>query len=189
MAIYHCAIKIISRSSGRSAVASAAYRSGEKLYNDETGLLHDFTHKGGVVMNEIILPDNAPKRYRNRQVLWNEVQRIEKRSDAQFAREVEAALPIKMSLDEQIECARDFIRENFVSDGMIADWALHDKGDGNPHVHIMLTMRGMDEHGEWLKKQKTIFANARDESGRAIYDPSLPVYNPKDKEHTSACVK
>ena len=185
MAIYHCAIKIISRSSGRSAVASAAYRSGEKLYNDETGLLHDFTHKGGVVMNEIILPDNAPKRYRSRQVLWNEVQRIEKRSDAQFAREVEAALPIEMSLDEQIECARDFIRENFVSDGMIADWALHDKGDGNPHVHIMLTMRGMDEHGEWLKKQKTIFANARDESGRALYDPSLPVYNPKDKEHTS----
>ena len=87
MSIYHCSIKIISRAGGRSVIASAAYRSGEKLYNDETGMTHDFTRKGGVVMNEIVLPPNAPKRYENREVLWNEVQQIEKRSDAQFARE------------------------------------------------------------------------------------------------------
>ena len=114
MSIYHCSIKVVSRAGGRSAVASAAYRAGEKLYNEETGLTHDFTHKGGVVMNEIILPDNAPRRFLERQILWNEVQQIEKRSDAQFAREVEVALPNEMSRDEQIECVRSFIQDNFI---------------------------------------------------------------------------
>ena len=113
MAIYHCSIKIISRAGGRSAVASAAYRSGEKLYNDETGITHDFTRKGGVVMNEIILPANAPAKYKDREILWNEVQKIEKRSDAQFAREVEVAFPVEMTRSEQIECVRDYINENF----------------------------------------------------------------------------
>lgn len=185
MSIYHCSIKIISRAGGRSAVASAAYRSGEKLYNDETGIIHDFNRKGGVIMNEIILPVNAPMRYMNREILWNEVQQIEKRSDAQFAREVEVALPVEMTRDEQIECVRNYINENFVSVGMIADWALHDKGDGNPHAHIMLTMRGVDEHEQWLQKQKTVFANARDENGKAIYNPNLPSYNPADRDNTS----
>ena len=184
MSIYHCSIKIISRSGGRSAVASAAYRSGEKLYNDETGIIHDFTYKVGVIMNEIILPENAPERYHDREILWNEVQQVEKRSDAQFAREIEVALPIEMSREEQIECTRKYIKENFVDKGMIADWALHDKTDGNPHAHIMLTMRGIDEYEEWLKKQKTVFANARDEQGRAIYNPELPMYDLKDKENT-----
>ena len=185
MSIYHCSIKIISRAGGRSAVASAAYRSGEKIYNDETGITHDFTRKGGVIMNEIILPPNAPNRYENREVLWNEVQQIEKRSDAQFAREIEVALPAEMNRDEQIECVRSYIEDNFISEGMIADWALHDKGDGNPHAHIMLTLRGIDEHEKWLQKQKTIFANSRDKEGRPIYDPSLPSYDPKRKEETS----
>ena len=184
MAIYHCSIKIISRAGGRSAVASAAYRSGEKLYNEETGLTHDFTHKGGVVMNEIILPDNAPERLQDRSILWNEMQQIEKRSDAQIAREVEVALPAEMSRTEQIECVRKYIRENFVSKGMIADWALHDKEDGNPHAHILLTMRGLDEKGKWLSKQTAVFANARDDRGRAIFDPSLPSYDPKNREET-----
>ena len=185
MAIYHCSIKIISRAGGRSAVASAAYRSGEKLYNDETGITHDFTRKGGVILCEIMLPPNAPERYKNREVLWNEVQQIEKRSDAQFAREIEVALPAEMSREEQIECVRSFIQDNFVSEGMIADWALHDKGDGNPHAHIMLTLRGFDEHEKWLQKQKSVFANSRDDKGRPVYDPSLPSYDPKNKEETS----
>ena len=185
MSIYHCSIKVVSRAGGRSAVASAAYRAGEKLYNEETGLTHDFTHKGGVVMNEVILPDNAPRRYLDREVLWNEVQQIEKRSDAQFAREVEVALPNEMSREQQIECVRSFIQDNFIKEGMIADWALHDKGDGNPHAHILLTLRGIDEHEQWLQKQKTVFANGRDEKGRAIYDPTKPSYDPKRKEETS----
>jgi hypothetical protein len=184
MSIYHCSIKIISRSGGRSAVSSAAYRSGEKSYNDETGIIHDFTNKGGVIMNEIILPENAPERYHEREILWNEVQQVEKKSDAQFAREIEVALPIEISREEHIECTRKYIKENFIDKGMIADWALHDKTDGNPHAHIMLTMRGIDEYEEWLKKQKTVFANARDEQGRAIYNPELPMYDPKDRENT-----
>ena len=143
MSIYHCSIKIISRAGGRSAVASAAYRSGEKLYNEETGIIHDFNRKGGVIMSEIILPVNAPPRYMDREILWNEVQQIEKRSDAQFAREIEIALPVEMTREEQIECVRNYINENFVSVGMIVDWALHDKGDGNPHAHILLTMRAL----------------------------------------------
>lgn len=185
MSIYHCSIKIISRAGGRSAVASAAYRSGEKLYNGETGMTHDFTRKGGVIMSEILLPENAPERFSNREVLWNEVQQIEKRSDAQFAREIEVALPSEMTREDQIECVRSYIRDNFISEGMIADWALHDKGDGNPHAHILLTLRGIDEHEKWLQKQKTVFANSRDEKGRPVYDPSLPSYDPKNKEKTS----
>jgi hypothetical protein len=185
MSIYHCSIKIISRAGGRSAISAAAYRSGEKLTNEETGFIHDYTRKGGVIMNEIILPDNAPNRLFNREVLWNEVQHVEKRSDAQFAREVEVALPIELMREEQIECVRSFIRENFTSKGMIADWALHDKGDGNPHAHIMLTVRGINEKEGWQKKQKSVFANGRDKNRKPIYDPSKPSYDPNDKEGTS----
>ena len=185
MSIYHCSIKIISRSGGRTAVASAAYRAGEKLLNKETGLIHDFTKKRGVILNEIMLPKHAPERYRNREILWNEVQKIEKRSDAQFAREVEVALPAEMNREDRISCVRSYVTDNFVSKGMIADWALHDTGNGNPHAHIMLTMRGIDDHEKWLQKQKTVFANSRDKEGRPIYDPRLPSYEPKDKEGTS----
>jgi len=185
MSIYHCSIKIISRAGGRSAVASAAYRSGEKLYNEETGLTHDFTNKGGVIMNEILLPENAPQDYLDRQKLWNDVQKVESRSDARFAREVEVALPVEMTRDQQIECVRNYIQENFVSKGMIADWALHDKEDGNPHAHIMLTCRAMTPEHEWDAKTKSVFANSRDENGRAIYNPDLPSYDPHDKENTA----
>jgi len=185
MSIYHCSIKIISRRGGRSAVASAAYRAGEKLINEETGLVHDFTHKSGVIMSEIILPDRAPEEYSDRQSLWNEVQKTEKRTDAQFAREVEVAFPVEMSREEQVECVRNYIRQNFTSRGMIADWALHDKGDGNPHAHILLTVRGLDENGKWDSKKKSVFANSRDEQGRPVFDPEKPSYDPKDKEHTA----
>ena len=185
MAIYHCSIKLIGRSGGRSAVASAAYRSGEKLLNEETGITHDFTKKGGVVMSEILLPANAPKRYLDRQTLWNEVQKVEKRSDAQLAREIEVALPSELTRTQQIECVRKFINDNFTSKGMIADWALHDKGDGNPHAHIMLSVRAIDENEKWEKKLKSVFANSRDDKGRPVYDSALPSYNPKDKENTA----
>ena len=107
MAIYHCSIKIISRSSGRSAVASAAYRAGEKLLNDETGILHDFTRKGGVIISEILIPKHVPSAFRDRQFLWNEVQKTERRSDAQLAREMEVAFPVEMTRTQQIECIRN----------------------------------------------------------------------------------
>ena len=184
MAIYHCSIKIIGRAGGRSAVACAAYRAGEKLCNEETGIMHDYSHKGGVIMTEILLPENAPERFSNRQVLWNEVQKIEKRSDAQLAREVEVAFPTEMTRAQQIECLRSFVRDCFTSRGMIADVALHDKGDGNPHAHIMLTVRGFDENRNWQQKTKSVYANSRDSEGRAIFDPAMPVYDPKDRDGT-----
>ena len=135
-------------------------------------------------MTEILLPENAPAQFSDRQVLWNEVQKIEKRSDAQLAREVEVAFPREMTRAQLIECVRSFVRDCFTSRGMIADVALHDKGDGNPHAHIMLTVRGFDESRNWQQKTKSVYANSRDSEGRAIFDPTLPVYDSKDREGT-----
>lgn len=166
MAIYHCSIKIIGRSDGKSAVASSAYRSGEKLMDDRTGLIHDFTKKSGVVFTEVSLPAHAPPEYADRNVLWNAVEKVEKKSIAQLAREIEVALPKELSRECQIEIVRRYVQENFVSVGMYADWALHDKGDGNPHAHIMLTMRGIKPDGSWAQKEKKIYA--LDEEGNRI---------------------
>ena len=185
MAIYHCSIKIISRSGGRSAVACAAYRAGEKLYDKETGTLQDYTNKGGVILSEIKLPDGAPEYFRDRETLWNEVQMAESQKNAQLAREIEVAFPKEFTREQQMLCAWDFINTNFVEKGMIADWALHDKGDGNPHAHIMLTVRGLGPDGKWMQKQKSVFANARDKDGVPIYDSSLPSYDPKKKAATA----
>lgn len=184
MSIYHCSIKIISRAGGRSAVASAAYRAGEKLYNEETGLTHDFTHKKEVAYSEILLPENAPDRLADRSTLWNEVQQVENFATARFAREVEVALPVEMSREEQIKCVHDYVQKNFVNEGMIADWSLHDK-DNNPHAHIMLSVRSFNEQGEWNNKKKNFWCNDRDEQGRAIYNPDKPCYDPKRKEETA----
>ena len=154
MSIYHCSIKIISRSGGRSAVACAAYRAGEKLYDKETGTVQDYTNKSGVILSEIKLPEDVPEYLRDRETLWNEVQLVEKQKDAQLAREIEVAFPKEFDRCTQMICAWNFINENFTSKGMIADWALHDKGDGNPHAHIMLTVREVDANGKWKQKQK-----------------------------------
>lgn len=185
MSIYHCSIKIIGRSGGKSAVAAAAYRSGEKLYDKETGITHDFTKKSGVILNEIILPSHIPERFQNREYLWNEVQKVEKRKDAQLAREIEVALPVELDRDTQIKCVRKYINSNFVSEGMIADWALHDKNTGNPHAHILLTTREMERDGKWLDKQVSFFANAYDKRGIPFYDERFPTYDPRHKEETA----
>lgn len=166
MAIYHCNIKIISRGKGQTAIASSAYRSGTKLLNEETGEIHDFTRKSGIVYSEILLCENAPKEYENREVLWNEVQKIEKVKNAQLAREVEVALPREMSREQQIECVRNYVKENFIKEGMCADFSLHDKGDGNPHAHIMLTTRPIKDTGEWGVKERKGYA--LDEHGERI---------------------
>ena len=158
MPIYHCSIQIIGRSSGRSAVAAAAYRAAEKLEDKETGLTHDYTKKQGVVHREIMLPEYAPEEYKNREVLWNEVQKIEKRSNAQLAREIEVALPRELSRADQMIAVRVYVQMNFVEKGMCADWVLHDKGDGNPHAHIMLTTRPIGKNGRWEMKEKKGYA-------------------------------
>lgn len=166
MAIYHCSVQVISRSSGRSAVACAAYRAGDKITNEETGIVSDFSRKGGVKYSEIDLPENAPDKFLDRSTLWNDVQKVEKRKDAQLAREVEISLPKESDLESQIDMVRDFVDKSFVSEGMIADWSIHDKGDGNPHAHIMLTTRPLKEDGSWGQKERSQFA--LDDNGNRI---------------------
>lgn len=165
MAIYHLHCKVFSRSKGQTAIAAAAYRSGTKLEDHELGTVSDYTKKKGIAFSEIELPSNAPKEYADREVLWNAVQEVEKSKDAQLCREFEIALPKELSLVEQIELVRTFAK-SLVSEGMIADYSIHDKNDGNPHVHILTTMRGIDDKGKWMSKQKKIYS--LDEGGNRI---------------------
>ena len=154
MAIYHLCIKIISRGKGKSAVAASAYRSGEKIKNEYDGIVHDFTRKGGIAHTEILLPPNAPQEFVNRSILWNSVEKIEKSKNSQLAREIEVALPKELDREKQINLVREYVKENFVKVGMCADIALHDKNDGNPHCHILLTMRPLNEDKTWGAKSK-----------------------------------
>ena len=170
IAIYHCSIKIVSRGKGKSAVAAAAYRSGEKLTNEWDGLTHDYTKKGGVVHSEILLPAHTPPAFSDRSILWNSVELSEKSNNAQLAREVEIALPVELSREEQTRLVRENCSSQFVSKGMIADFNLHDTGGGNPHAHILLTMRPLDEKGAWLPKSKKEYV--LDENGEKIRLPS-----------------
>jgi Ti-type conjugative transfer relaxase TraA len=151
MAIYHLHVKVIGRKSGSSAVASAAYRSGSRLRDERLDRSHDFSAKRGVVHAEVLLPENAPEAWGDRERLWNEVEAFEVRKDAQLAREVEFALPREMTQAQGIELAREFVRGEFVDRGMIADlnvhWDMAEDGIAKPHAHVMLTMRAVDETG------------------------------------------
>ena len=166
MAIYHLCIKIISRGKGKSAVAASAYRSGEKIKNEYDGIVHDFTRKGGIAHTEILLPQNAPQEFANRSVLWNSVEKIEKSKNSQLAREIEIALPKELDREKQIELVRNYVKENFVDVGMCADIAIHDKNDGNPHAHILLTMRPLNEDKTWGAKSKKEYI--LDENGEKV---------------------
>ena len=151
MAIYHLHVKVIGRKSGSSAVASAAYRSGSRLRDERLDRSHDFSAKRGVVHSEVMLPENAPEAWSDRERLWNDVEAFEVRKDAQLAREVEFALPRELTQAQGIELARDFVQSEFVDRGMIADLNVHrdigEDGLSKPHAHVMLTMRAVDENG------------------------------------------
>ena len=166
MAIYHLCIKIISRGKGKSAVAASAYRSGEMIKNEYDGIVHDFTRKGGIAHTEILLPQNAPQEFTNRSVLWNSVEKIEKSKNSQLAREIEVALPKELDREKQINLVREYVKENFVKVGMCADIAIHDKNDGNPHCHILLTMRPLNEDTTWGAKSKKEYI--LDENGEKV---------------------
>ena len=166
MAIYHLCIKIISRGKGKSAVAASAYRSGEKIKNEYDGIVHDFTRKGGIAHTEILLPQNAPQEFVNRSVLWNSVEKIEKSKNSQLAREIEIALPKELNREKQIEIVREYVKENFVKIGMCADIAIHDKNDGNPHAHILLTIRPLNKDKTWGAKSKKEYVF--DENGEKV---------------------
>lgn len=147
MAIYHLSMKIISRSSGYSAVASAAYRSGSLMLDERTGLTHDYTRKSGVAEAVILTPATAPAWCTNRAELWNAVEKAERRKNSQLAREIELAIPHELPQDAARETVLAFVRENFVSQGMIADVAFHHMDKTNPHAHIMLTTRAIGPAG------------------------------------------
>jgi Ti-type conjugative transfer relaxase TraA len=151
MAIYHFSVQVIGRASGRSAVSAAAYRAGERLHDERLDRDHDFRARSGVEHSEIMLPENAPEEWRDRERLWNDVEAFEKRRDAQLAREVEFAIPREMSKAEGIELARDFVQTEFIDRGMIADlnvhWDIGADGQPKPHAHVMLTMREVGPDG------------------------------------------
>jgi Ti-type conjugative transfer relaxase TraA len=158
MAIYHLSAQVISRGAGRSVVAAAAYRAADRLQDDRTGVAHDFTAKAGVVHAEVLLPDGAPAAWSDRSMLWNTVEAGEKRRDAQLAREVEFALPRELSRAESIALAQDFVREQFVARGMVADLCVHtplgEDGQPKPHAHVLLTMRQAGPEGFGAKQRE-----------------------------------
>lgn len=151
MAIYHFSVQVIGRAAGRSAVAAAAYRSALRLRDDRLDRDHDFSNKPGVVHSEVMLPENAPEQWHDRERLWNDVEAFEKRKDAQLCREVEFALPREMTQAQGTELAHDFVQAEFVHQGMIADlnvhWDIGADGQPKPHAHVMLTMRSVDADG------------------------------------------
>ena len=152
MANYHLSIKHVSRSTGRSAVSAAAYRSREKLYDERQGMIFDYSKKKDLAHAEILLPANAPERWKDRETLWNEVERAEKRIDSRLAREIEVALPKEMNLNEQIELLKEYAQSQFVDKGMVADICIHES-EKNPHAHIMLTLREITDEGFGKKER------------------------------------
>ena len=166
---FHFNISIISRGKGKSAVASAAYISGEKIKNEWDGELHDYTHKDKILHTDILLPKGIPKEFMDRSFLWNSVELNEKASNAQLARQFIIALPKELSLEENKKLMEEFIQTNFVNEGMIVDYAIHDQNkeqNGNIHAHILTTMRPINEQGIWQPKSKKEYL--LDEQGNKI---------------------
>lgn len=152
MAIYHLEAKIISRGAGRSAIAAAAYQSGEKLYNAYDGLTHDYRKKGGILHTEILLPPQAPAAWKERQILWEAVETAEKTRDSRLARQLIVALPLELAQEDWLRLLRSFLQKECVEQGMCADLAIHDPDGHNPHAHILLTMRPLNTQGQWQAK-------------------------------------
>ena len=144
--------KVISRGTGRSAVAAAAYMSCSRIYNDYDGVQHDYIRKQGLIWQQVFLPDMAPAEWADREILWNAVEEAEKTKDSRLAREFVVALPVELSRDEWITLLTNFIQINFVADGMCADVCIHDTDGHNPHAHIMLTVRPLTKDGKWQHK-------------------------------------
>lgn len=191
IAIYHCSVKIIGRNAGRSAVAAAAYRAGEKMTNQYDGITHDYRKKNWVEHKAVLLPDQAPESYQDRETLWNAVEMAEKTKDAQLAREVELALPRELTREQQIHLVEQYVRQEFASQGMCADIAIHnppvcndrhqpvdEKGFPtkdrekmrfpNPHAHILLTVRPIGPDGRWEPKAKVEYLCKKDGAEKAF---------------------
>ena len=162
MALYHFHVTQVKRSAGQSVVNSAAYRAGEKLYSDYYGEVSDYTHKGGVICSEILLPPRAPPEYADRQTLWNAVEKAEHGKDAQLAYSLDIALQNELTMEENIALARRFLLEQFISKGMIVDFAVHapdrePDGIPNPHFHVLCPIRPLKADGTWGAKQRRVY--------------------------------
>ena len=166
----HFKITIVKRSQGQSAVAGAAYQSGERLFSEYDQKTKFYNKKKELVHAEIMLPSHAPPGFADRATLWNAVEAVENQWNSQLARRIVLAFPVEVPKKQYLKMIREFCQEQFVSKGMIADFAIHDKGDGNPHAHILLTLRAMDEHGKWLPKARKVYD--LDENGERIQLPS-----------------
>src|SRR5699024_5047778 len=165
MAIYHMSMGNISRGKGQSAIASAAYRSGDKLYSERYNKT-SFYPRDVKPISYILKPDHAPDWSLNRERLWNEVEKIETSSRARLAKEFTIALPIELNYEEQNNLVKEYVQENFVNEGMVADVAIHRDNKDNPHAHVMLTNRPFLENGEWGLKAKKEYI--LDENGNKI---------------------
>jgi ATP-dependent exoDNAse (exonuclease V) alpha subunit len=176
VAIYRLSAQVIGRSSGRSATAAAAYRAGACIADERSGTAHDYSRRRGVVHTEVLAPPNAPDWMKDRERLWNAVEAVEKRRDAQLSREVQLALPHELDAAQRLELVRDFVREAFVSRGMIADLAVHAphaSGDErNHHAHVMLTLRELTGEGFGKKErawnETPVLEGWREEWGKAV---------------------
>lgn len=172
MAIYHCSVKIGSRSNGASSVASCAYREGNKFTDERLGVVHDYSRKSGVVDSFTLTPDNAPLWASEPSKLWNEVERVEKRKDAQVFREVVVALPRELTQEQQKKLVMEYSQRNFVEKGMCASVAIHKTERENPHAHIMLTTRTIDKNGFGQKQrdwnQKPLLEQWRSDWSRSV---------------------
>ena len=174
MAIYHMQAKVVSRGSGRSAVAASAYMSCSRIYNDYDGIQHDYTRKHGLIYQEVMLPPMAPPKWKNREQLWNAVEAAEKTKDSRLAREFVVALPIELDKDSNISLLQNFIQKNFVDMGMCADFAIHDTDGHNPHAHILLTVRPLNENGTWqykTEKEYLCIKDGEEKGGEGILYP------------------
>jgi hypothetical protein len=181
MALFHFHATQVKRSAGQSVIASAAYRAGEKLYNEYYGDVSDYTRKCGVICSEILLPAHTPPEYADRQTLWNAVEKAERGKKAQLAYSFDIALQNEFSLDENIALARQFLLDNFVSRGMTVDFAVHqpDKEDGgisNPHFHVLCPIRPLKEDGTWDAKQHREYVldvdgnRVKDDAGNDVFN-------------------
>ena len=162
MAIYHMQAKVVSRGSGRTAVAASAYMSCSRMYNDYDGIQHDYTRKQGLIYQEVMLPPMAPLEWNDREQLWNAVEENEKTKDSRLAREFVVALPVELDKDSNISLLQNFIQKNFVDMGMCADFAIHDTDGHNPHAHILLTVRPLNENGTWQYKTEKEYLCIKD---------------------------
>lgn len=174
MAIFHLSAKIISRGKGQSAIASAAYRSGDKLHDERYDETQDYTNKRFIEHSEIQLPENAPKEYQDRETLWNSVEKAERAKNSQLAREIEIALPKELTAEQRIKLVHDYVQKTFVDKGMVADWSIHNPQPDednpekpvNPHAHIMLTLRSLRSNGSWAPKKTSHYK--LDQNGQKV---------------------